>query len=152
MTSDGAIPAGEEYRASARRLRYALRDKPQRLYAELRDLARRHDALGKSTEAPVLPAAMGGGRAAWFAQSVAERLEGPVLRYSQRRRLIRSAERMGIGRFEANLIIAVVQHQAGHRPVEDRPPVGGRGIGAALVVAGVIQGAIIAAVWWLVAG
>jgi hypothetical protein len=52
-------------------------------------------------------------------------MDGPVLRYSHRTGLIRTAERSGIGRFEANLIIAAVQHEAGERaaalPVEQRP-------------------------------
>jgi hypothetical protein len=45
---------------------------------------------------------------------------GPVLRYSHRTRLIRAAERSGIGRFEANLIIAAVQHEAGERRAAER--------------------------------
>jgi hypothetical protein len=44
-------------------------------------------------------------------------MDGPVLRYSRRTDLIRTAERSGIGRFEANLIIAAVQHEAGERVV-----------------------------------
>lgn len=53
------------------------------------------------------------GAAQTFADLVRERMDGPVLRYSQRTRLIREAEQRGIGRFEANLIIAAVQHQVG---------------------------------------
>lgn len=53
--------------------------------------------------------------AATFAALVRERMDGPVLRYSRRTDLIRAAERSGIGRFEANLIIAAVQHEARER-------------------------------------
>jgi len=38
-------------------------------------------------------------------------MDGPVLRYSQRRELLAVAQRTGIGRFEANLIIAAVRHR-----------------------------------------
>lgn len=55
------------------------------------------------------------GSAATFAALVRERMDGPVLRYTHRTCLIRAAERHGIGRFEANLIIAAVQHEAGER-------------------------------------
>jgi len=50
-------------------------------------------------------------------------MDGPVLRYSHRTALIHAAERSGIGRFEANLIIAAIQHEAGERAVveETRP-------------------------------
>ena len=56
----------------------------------------------KATEADV---------SAEFADAVAQAIDGPVLRYSQRQVLVRDAERRGIGRFEANLIIAAVQHR-----------------------------------------
>ncbi len=46
-----------------------------------------------------------------FAGLVAARLNDGTLRYSVRRRLLQHAENRGIGRFEANLIIATVQHQ-----------------------------------------
>lgn len=38
-------------------------------------------------------------------------LDGQVLRYSQRAKLLAKARQMGIARFEANLIIAMVIHQ-----------------------------------------
>jgi hypothetical protein len=48
-----------------------------------------------------------------FAREVLERLDGPVLRYSMRLELHGIARRLGIARFDANLIIAQVQHRAG---------------------------------------
>lgn len=38
---------------------------------------------------------------------------GNILPYSNRQRLIRTAQRMGLGRFDANLIIALVQNRVG---------------------------------------
>lgn len=37
-------------------------------------------------------------------------MDGPVLRYTRRRALVAKAKVLGIGDFEANLIIAAVQH------------------------------------------
>lgn len=53
-----------------------------------------------------------------FAAEVGRRIEGPVLRQSQRRTLLATARRLGIPRFEANLVIAMVQHQRTDR----KPP------------------------------
>lgn len=46
-----------------------------------------------------------------FAQAVAEELKQGVLRFSSRQQLLSTAEQMGISRFQANLIIAALQHQ-----------------------------------------
>jgi hypothetical protein len=48
-----------------------------------------------------------------FADLVAARLLGTVLPFSERESLVRTAARHDISRFEANLIIAAVQHQMG---------------------------------------
>jgi hypothetical protein len=47
-----------------------------------------------------------------FARLVAGRVEGGVLRYSARAQLIATAQALGLGRFEANLVIAAVQHHS----------------------------------------
>ncbi len=47
-----------------------------------------------------------------FAEQVAKRVHGPVLRYSDRLFLLRAAHRLHIERFRANLIIALVQREA----------------------------------------
>jgi hypothetical protein len=80
-------------------------------------------------------------------------MDGPVLRYSHRTNLIRVAERSGIGRFEANLIIAAVQHEAGERaamnPVE--PPPRPRASWVAVVITVIAtQAAIILGAWSLI--
>lgn len=46
-----------------------------------------------------------------FIRAVEGAMEGSLLRYSRRQRLLHLAARLGLGRFEANLIIARVQHQ-----------------------------------------
>lgn len=43
---------------------------------------------------------------------------GPLLSYSARKRLLTHAEQLGLSRFDANLIIASVQH---HAPGEQGP-------------------------------
>jgi hypothetical protein len=82
-----------------------------------------------------------------FAEYVQGRLEGPVLRYSARLALVKEAERRGLGRFEANLVIAAVLYRRGMgQEYELRPkaewvwPV---------MTAVVLQGAIVAGAWWV---
>src|SRR4051812_7432464 len=48
-----------------------------------------------------------------FADWVRDQLDGPLLRYSVRLVLLKEAQRRGLGRFEANLVIASVLHRAG---------------------------------------
>jgi len=55
---------------------------------------------------------VGGEAAERFAGLVPQHLDGPVLCYEDRQSLLEAARRLGIGRFEANLIIAAVQHRA----------------------------------------
>jgi hypothetical protein len=53
-----------------------------------------------------------------FLSQVRQTLDANVLHYSDRVTLLRSAQRQGIGRFEANLLIAITQHQAAPRAVD----------------------------------
>ena len=130
-----ALPAprprgADEYRRQARRLRGTLRGQPGRLHQKLRELADRQDAAaaGSAMETPAVATAVvtRDRRASGFAEEVAARMDGPVLRYTQRRALMAVARRAGVGRFEANLIIAAVQHrrvaeEGAQRPVPDAP-------------------------------
>jgi len=138
--------AQDQYRRHARRIRATLAHAPATRMRALRELAHHHDAATGRRVAPAAPAAT-------FAELVRERMDGPVLRYSHRTRLLREATRRGIGRFEANLIIAAVQHQAGEaRPVE---PIAARSASASssspwmLVIVGFLatQCAIVAGIW-----
>jgi hypothetical protein len=108
-TNATASATSGEYRRRARQLRARHAHDLGALHKALSDLARESD------HAP-LPAVKAEGPATGFAQRVAQELDGPVLRYSKRQMLLREADRRGIGRFEANLIIAAVQHQS-DRPV-----------------------------------
>jgi hypothetical protein len=102
--SSTASAFSDEYRRRARKLRAQ----------HAHDLASLHKALihlAQEADQQEPPAPKPQGPAAEFAQLVAQELEGPILRYSKRQALLRDAERRGIGRFEANLIIAAVQHQ-----------------------------------------
>ena len=105
--------------------------------------------LGRSdwSRSPVLGAR--GSTARDFADLVAGQLVGTVLPWSQREALIEAALAQGINRFEANLIIAAVQHQMGvgkRRSDEKKAPLYRRialGLGVFLVV----QAGIVAAAW-----
>ena len=76
--------------------------------------------------AAVLPhLAASPGIARGFAGGVAKRLQGPLLTMDARRELVEAAGRLGIAPFEANLIIAAVQHvpqrEATQREVREQP-------------------------------
>jgi hypothetical protein len=119
----------------------------------LRELAQAADASRDpaATAAlanPIVP--LPAGAAQTFAALVRERMEGPVLRYSHRARLLRAAEQSGIGRFEANLIIAAVQHEAGaNRPATKTRDAGHAWMPTALVAVATTQSLIAIAVWWV---
>ena len=86
-----------------------------------------------------------------FADTVAQMIDGPVLRYSQRLILIREADRRGIGRFEANLIIAAVLHRPGLGQEYELPPTSGGVMGwvAPVLTFVGVQAAIVAGAWWV---
>ena len=76
-------------------------------------------------------------------------MDGPVLRHAQRRALLAIAARLGIARFEANLIIAAVQHERrtepGRRPATSAPAAASGILRVAPAVLGVALQALI--VW-----
>ena len=82
------------------------------MHRKLRELAgtaagrQPFDLLVRPVHSPAAPSP-----ARTFAERVAAALEGPVLRYGKRRGLIADSKGLGIGEFEANLIIAAVQHE-----------------------------------------
>jgi hypothetical protein len=90
------------------------------------------------------------GAARDFAELVASRMVGTVLPFDQRETLIQAAVAAGINRFEANLIIAAVQHQLnlGRRRTEasQRPRLFRRAA-TSLGLFAIIQAGIAAAVW-----
>jgi len=91
-------------------------------------------------------------QAAAFAEAVRGELEGTILRYSRRQRLLRRARAMGMNRFEANLIMAAVLHQV-PAPVETASasaPVGRIWPWVAAALAAEAAGLVLA--WWLMVG
>jgi hypothetical protein len=91
-----------------------------------------------------------GAAAREFADIVASQLVGTVLPWDQRETLIDTAAAYGITRFEANLIIAAVQHRMG---VGKRrgPGTGTRllpKLGAAVAVFLIVQASIAAMAWY----
>lgn len=92
-------------------------DHPALLHRRLRELSDSQNTELLPSERPFIPtpSLAANSPAAWqFAERVASCLEDGLLRYSRRVALLKEAERLGIKRFEANLIIAFAQHR--HRP------------------------------------
>jgi len=85
-----------------------------------------------------------------FADAVRAQLDGPTLRYSARIHVLKQAKRHGLGRFEANLIIAAVQHET--RLPESRADRQEHLDWMPLLTIAVAQASILAGVWWLIAG
>jgi hypothetical protein len=94
------------YCREARRLRSLHRHDLPRMYRRIKDLSPQEQDQRQTLHPSPTP-----GPAALFARQVQRSLTGPVLRYSLRQQLLSDARKMGIGRFEANLIIATVQHR-----------------------------------------
>ena len=99
-----SVAIHDEYRRRARRIRAIHAGNPALLHRALRELAavQTRQVVAKPPDS----------NAQSFADLVADSMDGPILRYSSRRALLRAADAAGIGRFEANLIIAAVQHQS----------------------------------------
>jgi len=110
MATLTARQASHAYRREARRLRGRLSRQPVELYRSLRDLSDRHDRIYAelAEQAPIEQSPTSA-----FADQVFESLEDGILPFSRRLALLGAAEEFGIGRFQANLIIAAVQHQHG---------------------------------------
>lgn len=171
VTAAPNISPTDEYRRRARRLRHVWAGNPVRLQRSLANLARSCDgrrtpaacglaptsavrrAKPQAAEQVITPVPPRDVRAAdSFAGMVADRMTGPVLPYSGRQSLLRAATRMGIGRFEANLIIAAVQYRTCGREQarESAPTPQARPSPRALfLTAAVVQAIIVAAVRWI---
>jgi len=142
------------YRRDARKLRGQLARRPVELYRSLRQLSDRHDEIRASQpdlsepdlsapdSSPLPPSSQ-------FAFEVREFLRDEQLTFSTRQQLLRTAQLRGIARFEANLIIAAVQHRMPGRVaiLQPRP----RPISKIMLIAAVLlsQLAIGTALWAL---
>jgi hypothetical protein len=100
-----------QYCRTARRLRHRLRHSPAALHGSLRSLKPATPVAVRPVRQ--VPSVFDAPPAQRFALLVRYSLVGSLLPYSTRQALIRKAARMGIKRFDANLIIATVQHRAG---------------------------------------
>lgn len=96
--------------------------------------------------APAAPVARG------FASAVRGALQGGVLSFDDRDRLIARAGRLGLSRFDALLIIAAVQHGQASTQAQPRRAAGSRDhwVVAAAVLG--VQAAIFGTAAWLVMG
>ena len=100
----------DAYRRCARRLRGNLDGNPAELYRSLRELSdgydKQYSKAGSRTGlfAPSRPAED-------FASRILQKIRNGVLSYSDRLHLLKIAQEMDISRFDANLIIAAVQHR-----------------------------------------
>ena len=83
-----------------------------------------------------------------FADWVAQRLDGPVLRYSTRLAMLNEGERRGLGRFEANLAIASVLHRKGMGQEYEMPPRPAEWLAPVLTFV-VLQSTLIVGAWWV---
>jgi hypothetical protein len=86
-----------------------------------------------------------------FVRQVEFALEGQHLGYTRRLRLIKAAANLGVRRFDANLIIALVQHRA--KPVaaavQTEPKPSWKFPLANVACFVIVQSAIILAAWWM---
>jgi hypothetical protein len=130
-----------EYCREARRLRARLKD----------DQGAMHQALSglKSDDVSVGAPSWADSVAGTFAVIVEKALDGPVLRYSKRLELLRRAKRMGIGRFEANLVIATVQHRRGIEFDITKPADSARNWPGLMAACLIVQSLIIGAIYFL---
>ena len=156
MTSSPPIPTAPhaEYRRRARRIRSVFAAPPVVRMRALSELAREQDRVRREAPPAGPVTTLPEGRAGRFAELVRERMDGPVLRYSHRAVMIRDAARHGVGRFEANLIIAAVQHQSRTTRSMSATPRDAGAAGAAwtpaIAAVATTQSLIAAAVWWVV--
>ena len=73
-----------------------------------------------------------------LAQLVRQSLRDGVLSYTSRQDVLKAARRLGVGRFQANLIIAAVQHRYVQETPASEPQQPGRSLGLVGLVAAII--------------
>jgi hypothetical protein len=154
--------ATADYLRRARRVRARFGHDPVRMHRELRGLWNGRESQLESAPRvrrvvsrlpEALPLQSHQIVAQAFAGDVERAIEGGVLRYSQRAHLLRRARAIGIGRFEANLIIATVQHRrsifADDVPAVTQLRTARQRWWQAALAFVVAQALIVLAVWWV---
>lgn len=101
----------ENYRRQARKLRHIHRRDPHRMHQALKELSQSHDQQASSWATP----------SEQFTELVRKIAAGQIIRYSLRQQLLSRASELGIERFQANLIIATVQHECQPAHFDPRP-------------------------------
>ena len=159
-------PAADAYRRQARRLRCRYASEPVRMQRSLKALADRTPVMriaapssrvveefaheiDDSSIAFASPVRTGAARR--FAGFLAMRMPDADLRYSERLALLRAARTFGVGRFEANLLIAaVLERRRGklrERSIECSSPAR-RSMLSGVAVFLIAQSAIALGAWW----
>ena len=135
----------DEYRRRARRLRHTLRNQPSRLQRSLATLAAKMDDTPKTpARSSILPTSI---PAQKFEMLVREQMEKGTMRYSQRLAMLKTAAAMGLGRFEANLILAIEQNR--QFPAKIPAPARDWSFACALASFLLLQSLILSAAWWI---
>ena len=135
----------DQYRRRARRLRHTLREHPSPLQRALSRLSSEMDEKPVSGQrASILPTSI---PARKFETMVREAMQNGPMRYSQRLSMLKTAAAMGLGRFEANLILAIEQNR--QFPSMIQTTARNWTVTCALASVVLVQSLIITAAWWI---
>jgi hypothetical protein len=134
----------DQYRRRARRLRHTLRDHPSRLQRSLGRLASEMDDSPVSAKSSILPTSV---PARQFEIMVRQAIQTAPMRYSQRLAMLKTAAAMGLGRFEANLILAIEQNRRFTSAI-DQPSRNWSGVLMILSIA-LLQSLILVGAWFI---
>lgn len=174
FADDAKADRADDYRRQARRLRHTFRCNPIKLHRSLRYLSACHDIASHQSHPQAAAARVFNPcMKAWvgnpcyknddlpeyvidqtshtirnFANDVAKSMRGPILSYSQRLILMRKAKQIGLRPFDANLIIAAVQHRVNETlgVEESTKPTSWR---FAMIIGALLQLGIVAGAWWI---
>lgn len=125
----------EQYVRQARRVRAEFARQPALMHKRLQALA------GVAEEPQILPERD-------FVTIAKTRIQVGILRYSDRQELMVIAQRMGISRFDANLLIASAQHHCARRAIQITSKRARRWQLIAMAI--VVQAAILSGFFWLI--
>ncbi len=164
LAADSPVSTAADYCRRARRIRASFDRDPFLRHQALGDLARRRNlqllvnpltpairsprpvrmTVSQRAAQPGVDATSNTGELK-FIEQVAARLQPFGFTFSDRLKLLDSAEQMGIARFRANVILAMHEHQAGRRsnPVEQKP------FAPSLLLVLAIEVAVVAGAVWL---
>ena len=135
----------DQYRRRARRLRHTLRNQPSHLQRSLARLASEMDDRPTVSEkSSILPTSL---PAQKFEILVRQAIQKGPMRYSQRLEMLKTAAAMGLGRFEANLILAIEQNR--QFPTKFEAPARDWSSACAFGCILMLQSLIVGAAWWI---